>query len=67
MTIFQPGRKLSDYEKEIIQTAYRFYNFNKTKTAQALGIAIRTLDNKLSIYSAQEVKNDSERSSRTSV
>ena len=48
--MWQPGRKLEDVEKEVILSAYRFYNENKTRTASSLGIAIRTLDNKLAKY-----------------
>lgn len=54
--MWQPGQKLEDVEKEVILKAYRFFDNNKTKTASALGIAIRTLDNKLAKYSA--VKNE---------
>lgn len=44
------GMTLDEAEKKIIQYAYRFYDGNKTRTAQSLGIAIRTLDNKLALY-----------------
>lgn len=50
MITWQPGKTLEEVEKEIILVALRFYGGNKTKTAQALGIAIRTLDNKLKAY-----------------
>lgn len=45
-----PGQKLDQIEKEVILDAYKYCNYNKTKTAAALGIAIRTLDNKLARY-----------------
>jgi hypothetical protein len=45
-----PGMKLEMIEKWAILQAFRFYRGNKTSTAQALGIAIRTLDNKLDKY-----------------
>lgn len=48
--IWSPGRTLDDLEKEVILHAYKFYGYNKTKTASSLGIAIRTLDNKLEHY-----------------
>ena len=48
-----PGKTLEEIEKEVIIVAFRFFNNNKTHTAQSLGIAIRTLDNKLAKY-AQE-------------
>ncbi len=53
MTSFwTPGRTLADIEKEVILHAHKFYGYNKTKTAQSLGIAIRTLDAKLAQYEA---------------
>lgn len=47
---WQPGKTLEQVEKEAILAAYRFYDGNKTHTANSLGIAIRTLDNKLLRY-----------------
>jgi DNA-binding NtrC family response regulator len=54
MNLWQPGRTLDEIEKEIILTALKYYQGNKTKTSQSLGIAIRTLDNKLLKYEAKE-------------
>lgn len=48
--IWSPGVSLEDIEKSIILKAFRFYRGNKTATAQSLGIAIRTLTNKLEGY-----------------
>jgi len=45
-----PGMSLEDSERETIIAAFRFHRFNKTKTAAALGIAIRTLDYKIANY-----------------
>ncbi len=45
-----PGITLDEMEKHCILSALRFYRGNKTQTAGALGIAIRTLDNKLEKY-----------------
>ncbi len=50
--IWSPGVTLDSIEKQVILKAFRFYRGNKTATAQALGIAIRTLDNKLTAYEA---------------
>lgn len=47
---WSPGVTLEAIEKETILKAFRFYRGNKTATANALGIAIRTLDNKLERY-----------------
>lgn len=51
-----PGMTLAAVERAVIEKAYRFYEENKTRTAQALGIAIRTLDNRLEEYAAQDIK-----------
>lgn len=50
MISWQPGMTLESIEKQVILKAFSFYQGNKTKTAQSLGIAIRTLDNKLLSY-----------------
>lgn len=47
---WQPGMTLDEMEKHTILQAYRFYRSNKTQTAIALGISVRTLDNKLEKY-----------------
>ena len=52
--IWQPGMTLEQAEKHIIQNALLFCRGNKTHTAKALGIAIRTLDSKLDKYEAEE-------------
>ncbi|CAK9250653.1 unnamed protein product [Sphagnum jensenii] len=56
-----PGITLEEMEKQCILSAFRFYRENKTQTAGALGIAIRTLDSKLEKY--QEDFNAEERRS----
>lgn len=43
-------RPLRDLEQEVIRTALRRFNGNRTKTAEALGIGRRTLQNKLKLY-----------------
>lgn len=47
---YMPGVTLYEIEKAYIIKAFRFYQGNKTMTARSLGIAIRTLDNKLLQY-----------------
>lgn len=54
--MWTPGRKLEEYEKEIILKELAFRNGNKTHTADALGIAIRTLHNKLIEYGVKDAK-----------
>lgn len=49
MSIIQwsPGTTLEQVELQVVRAAYSFYRENKTATAQALGIAINTLNTKL--------------------
>lgn len=58
MINWSPGQTLEQIEKQVILQAYRFYEQNKTHTAAALGISIRTLDGRLADYAAQPVKVD---------
>ena len=53
-----PGKKLEELERDVIINAYAHYKENKTATAIALGICIRTLDNKLKIYQAEQEERD---------
>lgn len=68
MITWQPGMTLDSMEKMAILQAYRFYRSNKTATANALGISIRTLDNKLEKYASDDKKvedtNDEQRNKR---
>lgn len=57
---WSPGMTLAAIEKEVILRAFRHYRGNKTATANALGIAVRTLDNKLDQYE-QDGKTEKER------
>lgn len=50
MIHWQPGVTIADIEKQVIVRAYQFFNRNKTKTANSLGISIRTLDKRLDEY-----------------
>lgn len=45
-------------EKELILTVLRFHNFNRTKTSKALGISVRTLRNKLSLYLGRSLRDE---------
>lgn len=64
---FQPGMTLAELEKKAILSAFRYYRSNKTLTAQALGIAIRTLDNKLELYESAEEKARTKQPTRNEV
>jgi hypothetical protein len=48
--IWSPGMTLESMEKQVILKAFRYFRGNKTQCAIALGIAIRTLENKLEKY-----------------
>jgi len=64
---WSPGVTLDAIERQVILKAYRFFRFNKTATANALGIAIRTLDNKLERYEyddKERAKLDAEQAER---
>lgn len=58
MIIWQPGVTLEDIEKQTILKAYSYFDRNKTKTAEALGIAIRTLDAKIAKYEGREPEKE---------
>jgi transcriptional regulator with PAS, ATPase and Fis domain len=45
-----PGRTLDDIERSVILLALEYHKGNRTHTAKALGISIRTLRNKLAEY-----------------
>ena len=45
-----PGRTLDDIERNVIIEALGYHQGNRTHTARALGISIRTLRNKISDY-----------------
>jgi two-component system response regulator FlrC len=45
-----PGQTLNDIERNVILEALKYHNGNRTHTAKALGISIRTLRNKLADY-----------------
>ncbi len=47
---WNPGQTLDDIEKNVILQALQYHSGNRTHTARALGISIRTLRNKLADY-----------------
>ncbi len=47
---WMPGTTLDDIEKNVIIEALKYHQGNRTHTARALGISIRTLRNKLADY-----------------
>lgn len=69
-TTWYVGMTLEEMEKQIILKSLHFFHGNKTKTAESLGIAIRTIDNKLEKYEEQEnarIKRDEEREQRAAI
>ncbi len=50
MIEWNPGSTLESIEKDVILQALKFYRGNKTATASALQMGIRTLDTKLEKY-----------------
>lgn len=58
MIHWQPGVTLEVLEQEAIEAAFKFYQNNKTATANSLGISIRTLDAKLEKYGDDRKKRD---------
>jgi hypothetical protein len=61
-----PGETLEKIEQSAIEQAFRFYRQNKTQTAEALGISIRTLDHKLERYEDDRIKSEIAITSRRS-
>lgn len=53
MLVWTPGTTLADVERQVILTAFSHYKIKNT-TAAALGIGIRTLDEKLKQYKQEE-------------
>lgn len=51
--MWQPGVKLEEVERIVILQALRFHQGNRTHTANSLGISIRTLAARISIYRDQ--------------
>lgn len=62
---WSPGITLEEVERLIIIKAYEFYGRNKTATANALNISVRTLDTKLEKYDEDErTRVETERAER---
>lgn len=52
---WSPGVTLEAIEKMVILKALYHFKYNKTATAGSLGIAIRTLDNKIEKYEYEKI------------
>jgi hypothetical protein len=55
---WQPGITLEEIEKQVILAALRFYSQNRTHAASALGISVRTIQNKIAKYNGEPVEED---------
>lgn len=50
---FVPGMSIKEVEKNLIEKTLKHYDGNKTQTAEALGISLKTLYNRLTEYGDQ--------------
>jgi two-component system response regulator FlrC len=55
-TSWKPGRTLDEIERNVILEALKHFDANRTHTAKALGISIRTLRNKLAEFRVMGIK-----------
>ncbi len=62
--MWSPGITLEDVEKQVIVKAFSHFHQNKTVTANALGIAVRTLDAKLEKFEIDRTKEIEAREQR---
>jgi two-component system response regulator FlrC len=56
LTTWKPGRTLDEIERNVILEALKHHDGNRTHTAKALGISIRTLRNKLAEYRVMGIR-----------
>lgn len=54
--IWSPGVTLANIEEQVVKKALAHFHFNKTVTANALGICVRTLHSKLEQYDIEDKK-----------
>ncbi|MBU6154108.1 MAG: sigma 54-interacting transcriptional regulator [Bdellovibrionales bacterium] len=55
-TVWRPGKTLDEIERNVILEALKHFGGNRTHTAKALGISIRTLRNKLAEFRVMGIK-----------
>lgn len=55
-TAWKPGKTLDEIERNVILEALKHFSGNRTHTAKALGISIRTLRNKLAEFRVMGIK-----------
>ena len=54
--IWKPGKTLDEIERNVILEALKHFSGNRTHTAKALGISIRTLRNKLAEFRVMGIR-----------
>lgn len=55
---WSPGVTLEQVEEQVVKACYEHFKHNKTATANALGIGIRTLDAKLEKYKEDDASRE---------
>ncbi len=55
-SVWKPGKTLDEIERNVILEALKHFSGNRTHTAKALGISIRTLRNKLAEYRVMGIR-----------
>ena len=53
MINWQPGVPLEEIEREVIIMALRFYQWNRTRTAERLGVSLRWLQYRIKEWSGE--------------
>ena len=54
----QPGTPLADVEKQMILSTLKKFGDDKKRTAEALGVSVKTLYNKLKLYRSQDGEDE---------
>lgn len=54
LIIWTPGVTLAEIERQVIEKSFAFYKGNKSATARALGVTVKTLDNKFERYASDD-------------
>lgn len=62
--IWQPGLKMAEVERQVIEDAMRFHMGDKKAVARALGVSEKTIYNKLESYRKDDMRKIEEKNSR---
>lgn len=62
--IWSPGVSLEAVEEQVIKKALNHFRGNKVSTAAALGISVRTIDNKVAQYEAKRKLREEQHAER---